>query len=113
MKFVEGETIARKILRDAEYKNALQNLAFECGESIAKIHQADIAEFSFLPKKTVKEQLSDLYETYTYSISLLLYLSTPIFGSRNKTLVKLMMLLYMVISGLGISLLVKMDCNQL
>ena len=35
MKFVEGETIARKILRDAEYKNALQNLAFECGESIA------------------------------------------------------------------------------
>jgi aminoglycoside phosphotransferase (APT) family kinase protein len=65
MKFVEGETIARKILRDAEYKNALQNLAFECGESIAKIHQADIAEFSFLPKKTVNEQLSDLYETYT------------------------------------------------
>jgi aminoglycoside phosphotransferase (APT) family kinase protein len=65
MKFVEGETIARKILRDTEYKNALLNLAFECGESIAKIHQTDIAELSFLPKKTVKEQLSDLYETYT------------------------------------------------
>ena len=66
MKFVEGETIARKILRDTEYKNALLNLAFECGESIAKIHQTDIAELSFLPKKTVKEQLSDLYETYTF-----------------------------------------------
>ena len=65
MKFVEGETIARKILRDAEYKNALQNLAFECGESLAKIHQTDIAELSFLPKKTVLEQLSDLYETYS------------------------------------------------
>ena len=65
MKFVEGETIARKILRDGEYKNALQNLAFECGESIAKIHQTDIAELSFLPKKTVNEQLNDLYETYT------------------------------------------------
>ena len=65
MKFVEGETIARKILRDSEYKNALENLAFECGESIAKIHQTDIAELNFLPKKTVKEQLNDLYKTYT------------------------------------------------
>lgn len=65
MKFVYGESIARKILRDEEYKNTLPKLAFECGQSIAKIHQADIAEFSFLPKKTVKEQLSDLYETYT------------------------------------------------
>ncbi|MEC7929020.1 MAG: phosphotransferase family protein, partial [Pseudomonadota bacterium] len=65
MKFVEGETIARKILRDSEFKNVLQNLAFECGESIAKIHKTDIAELSFLPKKTVKEQLNDLYETYT------------------------------------------------
>ena len=65
MKFVEGETIARKILRDSQYKKALQKLAFECGESIAKIHQTDIAELSFLPKKTVKEQLNDLYETYT------------------------------------------------
>ena len=65
MKFVEGETIARKILRDSEYKNALHNLAFECGESIAKIHQTDTAELSFLPKKTVNEQLNDLYETYT------------------------------------------------
>ena len=65
MKFVEGETSARKILRDSEYKDALQNLVCECGESIAKIHQTDTAELSFLPKKTVNEQLNDLYETYT------------------------------------------------
>ena len=64
MKFVEGESIARKILRDEEYSTALEGLAFECGESIAKIHQADIKDFSFLPKKSAAEQINDLYKTY-------------------------------------------------
>ena len=64
MKFVDGESIARKILRDEEYKNTLPKLAFECGQSIAKIHQADINEFPFLPSKTVFEQINDLYKTY-------------------------------------------------
>ncbi len=64
MKFVDGESIARKILRDEEYKNILPKLAFECGQSIAKIHQADINEFPFLPSKTVFEQINDLYQTY-------------------------------------------------
>ena len=64
MKFVYGESIARKILRDEEYKNTLPKLAFECGQSIAKIHQADINEFPFLPSKTVFEQINDLYQTY-------------------------------------------------
>ena len=64
MKFVDGESIARKILRDEEYKNTLPKLAFECGQSIAKIHQADINEFPFLPSKTVFEQINDLYQTY-------------------------------------------------
>ena len=59
-----GESIARKILRDEEYKNTLPKLAFECGQSIAKIHQADINEFPFLPSKTVFEQINDLYQTY-------------------------------------------------
>ena len=64
MKFVDGESIARKILRDEEYKNTLPKLAFECGQSIAKIHQADINEFPFLPSKPVFEQINDLYQTY-------------------------------------------------
>tara|TARA_Y100001970_G_scaffold107441_1_gene134378 strand:- start:70 stop:1053 length:984 start_codon:yes stop_codon:yes gene_type:complete len=64
MKFVDGESIARKILRDEEYKSTLPKLAFECGQSIAKIHQADINEFPFLPSKSVFEQINDLYQTY-------------------------------------------------
>ena len=64
MHFVEGETIARKILRDKEYKQALPLLAYQCGEAIAKVHNVDIDNFSFLPKKPAEDQLEDLYTTY-------------------------------------------------
>ena len=64
MHFVEGESIARKILRDKEYKKALPILAYQCGEAIAKIHNIDINNFSFLPKKPAEDQLEDLYSTY-------------------------------------------------
>ncbi len=64
MHFVEGESIARKILRDEEYKKALPILAYQCGEAIAKIHNVDINNFSFLPKKPAEDQLEDLYSTY-------------------------------------------------
>jgi len=64
MNFVEGESIARKILRDEEYKKALPVLAYQCGEAIAKIHNADINNFTFLPKKPARDQLEDLYSTY-------------------------------------------------
>ena len=64
MHFVEGESIARKILRDNEYKKALPILAYQCGEAIAKIHNVDIDNFSFLPKKPAEDQLDDLYSTY-------------------------------------------------
>ena len=64
MHFVEGESIARKILRDNEYKKALPLLAYQCGEAIAKIHNVDIDNFSFLPKKPAEDQLNDLYSTY-------------------------------------------------
>ena len=64
MHFVEGETIARKILRDKEYKKALPLLAYQCGEAIAKVHNVDIDNFSFLPKKPAGDQLEDLYTTY-------------------------------------------------
>ena len=64
MHFVEGESIARKILRDKEYKKALPILAYQCGEAIARIHNVDINNFSFLPKKLAEDQLEDLYSTY-------------------------------------------------
>jgi aminoglycoside phosphotransferase (APT) family kinase protein len=38
MGFVEGETIARRILRDAEFARARQIMARQCGEIAARIH---------------------------------------------------------------------------
>jgi aminoglycoside phosphotransferase (APT) family kinase protein len=38
-----GETIARKILRDAEFAAVRPKLAFQCGEILARIHRVDIA----------------------------------------------------------------------
>lgn len=38
MAHVEGQTIARKILRDEEFSHARSRLAFQCGEALAKIH---------------------------------------------------------------------------
>jgi aminoglycoside phosphotransferase (APT) family kinase protein len=40
---VDGETIARKILRDDEYAAARPNLAAQCGEIAARIHAIDTA----------------------------------------------------------------------
>jgi aminoglycoside phosphotransferase (APT) family kinase protein len=38
MEYVDGETIARRILRDAEYAGARRFLARQCGEILARIH---------------------------------------------------------------------------
>lgn len=42
--FVEGETIARKILRDHEFADARTSLAAECGRALAAIHRIPAAD---------------------------------------------------------------------
>ena len=64
MKFVAGESIPRKILRDTEFKEALPLLAFQCGESIAKIHDVELNKLHFLQEKPPIDQVNDLYATY-------------------------------------------------
>jgi aminoglycoside phosphotransferase (APT) family kinase protein len=46
---VEGETIARRILRDDAYANARPKLAAQCGELAARIHTIDRAALPDLP----------------------------------------------------------------
>src|ERR1041384_2053752 len=41
---VEGETIARKILRDPEFADARPRLARQCGQILARIHAIDPAQ---------------------------------------------------------------------
>jgi aminoglycoside phosphotransferase (APT) family kinase protein len=42
--FVEGETIARRILRDDEYAAARDRLAAQIGQTMARLHRVDVAE---------------------------------------------------------------------
>lgn len=64
MRRLAGETIARKILRDADFAGARPKLAHQCGEALARIHSIDGVE---LPKLDAKDQLGryeDIYRTF-------------------------------------------------
>ena len=64
MKCIKGETIARKILRDIEYKEARKNLAYECGAAIAKVHQVPTNKLKAIPTNSPEDLLKQLYSTY-------------------------------------------------
>jgi aminoglycoside phosphotransferase (APT) family kinase protein len=59
MERIEGETIARKILRDAEYAAARPILARQCGEALARIHALSGPELPELPVRDVRTQWTE------------------------------------------------------
>ena len=68
---VEGETIARKILRDDRYTHARAVLPGQLGEALAKLHVADVGELSALPDgdqvrqyREVLDQLAQPHPTF-------------------------------------------------
>lgn len=61
MTFVQGETIARKILRDAAYAPARAVLAAQLGRAAAAIHRVPAAELSDLPRQDVLGELRQRY----------------------------------------------------
>ena len=56
---VEGETIPRRILRDAEYAGARPRLAAQCGEIAARIHAVPVAALPPLSEQSAARQLDD------------------------------------------------------
>lgn len=69
MERVEGETIARKILRDEAFDGIRPKLAYQCGEAAAKIHAIPLAELPKLDLLGVREQLNryrQLLDNYNY-----------------------------------------------
>jgi aminoglycoside phosphotransferase (APT) family kinase protein len=58
MERVEGETIARKILRDDAYAAARPRLARQCGEQAARIHALDPATLPSLAVDSPSDQLA-------------------------------------------------------
>ena len=65
-----GETIARKILRDAAFDDVRPKLARQCGEALARIHAVDIAPFKKLLQVVdgpmQLRRYRDLYDAYDY-----------------------------------------------
>ncbi len=64
MERVEGETLARKILRDKEFDAVRPKLAYQCGQAMAQIHQADAAQVPELRLVTGPIQLKEYYDRY-------------------------------------------------
>lgn len=67
MEHVAGETIARKILRDAPFADIRPKLAAQCGAALARLHQIKPENVPGLRSLTGPEQLQtyrDLYDSY-------------------------------------------------
>lgn len=57
MDFIEGETIARKILRDEEFDNVRGGLAAQCGTMLAALHNIDVSTLPDLPFSDAEGEL--------------------------------------------------------
>lgn len=64
MEFVAGETLARKILRDDEFSEARQVMAYQCGEILAKIAKIDTEGLDDIPRAMPVEQLDRVRTIY-------------------------------------------------
>lgn len=64
MGHVGGETLARRILRDAEFDAVRPKLAFQCGEAMARIHATDVSGIEALKLVDGPAQLAQYRERY-------------------------------------------------
>lgn len=64
MERIEGETLARRILRDKEFDSVRPKLAYQCGQAFAQIHAADVSGIPELKLQTGPEVLEAHYERY-------------------------------------------------
>ncbi len=58
-RFVAGETLAPKILRDARYAPARSRLTAQCAQALADTHRIPAADAAFLPRKSAADQWQD------------------------------------------------------
>ena len=62
---IEGETIPRKILRDAEFASARPLLAAQCGRALAAVHRIDRGRVSGLDPTDQFERFRELLDAMT------------------------------------------------
>ena len=63
-RFVEGETIARRILRDDEYADARERLAEQCGRALAGIHRIPVEAAPGLERSDQVQQFRDVLDGF-------------------------------------------------
>ena len=61
---IEGETIARKILRDDEFAGARPKMARQCGEILARLHKADMSKLPKLRTSAARDEIEQYAKTY-------------------------------------------------
>jgi len=61
---IEGETLARRILRNSDFADIRPKLAFQCGAILARIHAVPLDGLPPLRTRFAAGQLDDLYESY-------------------------------------------------
>lgn len=64
MDFIDGETIPRRILRDAAYAGLRAGLAAECGTVLAAIHALDTAAVGPLDTRQPRQTVARMYQDY-------------------------------------------------
>jgi aminoglycoside phosphotransferase (APT) family kinase protein len=62
--FVDGETLGRKIVRDAAFAEARKSLAFRCGEVLAAIHAIPLDQVPPLRHADAATRLDELHKRY-------------------------------------------------
>ena len=61
---MEGETIARKILRDTEWQKARENLLQDMAKALAAIHKIDKNQFEEIELNDIRDPLTSLRSIY-------------------------------------------------
>ncbi|WP_436125358.1 phosphotransferase family protein [Aminobacter sp. LjRoot7] len=64
MSFIEGETIPRRILRDAAYGDLRTRLAAECGSVLAAVHRIDPSGIAGLERRQPAQAIDRIYQDY-------------------------------------------------
>jgi aminoglycoside phosphotransferase (APT) family kinase protein len=61
---VPGETLARRILRDPQYAEARQGLAWQCGGTLARIHAIALSRLPMLETQFAAQRIAALEADY-------------------------------------------------
>ncbi|HMN73918.1 MAG TPA: phosphotransferase family protein [Rhodoblastus sp.] len=64
MSHVEGEALGRKIVRDEAFAAIRPKLAYQAGETLARIHAIDPAGLPELPRITPAEEVATMFDNY-------------------------------------------------